>query len=112
MFNAMDIQVRLVHDIGINDWRGAAVSISAAPDTFYIFLNADQPAEVQRRTMKHEAWHILNGDHQHPDIDDAAAEEEARQHEEDPAMDVIISQMKLWEKAVHVQRTGSPVQPF
>ena len=108
----MDIQVRLVHGTNVDAWNGAAVTTPAAPEVYFIFLNADQPAEVQRRTMRHEIWHILNGDHQHPDIDDAAAEEEARQHEEDPAMDVIISQMKLWEKAVHVQRTGSPIQPF
>lgn len=108
----MDIQVRLVHGMNIDAWNGAAVNSPAAPDVYFIFINADQPPAEQKKTMRHEIFHILNGDHEHPDADLFEVEEEARQHEEDPAMDVIISQMKLWEKAVHVQRTGSPVQPF
>ena len=98
----MDIQVRLVHGTNIDNWNGAAVHEQAAPDVYFIFINADQPAEEQRRTMRHEVWHIINGDHQHKIADVAVVEEEARRHEEDPEMDAIISRLGLWKNAVMV----------
>lgn len=108
MFNAMDIQVRLVHDMNIDQWYGVTVYAPAAPDVVFIFLNADQQAEQQKKTMRHELFHVLNGDYLHKVADVEAVEAEARRHENDTALDAVIAEMKLWEQAVHIDRSGAP----
>ena len=108
----MDIQVRLVHGMDIPGWYGATASTPDAPDVYFVFVNADQPPAEQKKTMRHELFHILNGDQEHPDADLYEVEEEARRHEGDVSLDAVIADLKLWERAVHVDRTGSPYIRF
>lgn len=104
----MDIQVRLVHGMNIDHWYGVTVYAPAAPDEVFVFLNADKAAAEQQKTMRHELFHILNGDFQHKTADVEVVEAEARRHENDTSLDAVIAEMKLWERAVHIDRSGAP----
>lgn len=98
MFDAMDIQVFRIRKIKNKNFYGAACKRADCPEMLFIFLNDDLPAAEQIKTLRHEVWHCLQME-RGTDKDDQA-EAEAATHEDDTALDEIISSMKLMENAL------------
>lgn len=102
----MKIQLFKLYNVTIDGFKGCAATRTDCPEYAFIWLNMGLSPEEQRKTIRHELWHVLSGDVLRVMDQDGKerkqAEQEAERHETDTTLDRIIRDARLLENAVTV----------